>query len=481
MSNLLATLVSSADALQAYGQVLQTSQNNVTNASTPGYAKQSVNLYALPFDPQTGLTGGVAAGKVVSARDEFSEAAVRQQTTGQGYQQQLVNSLTAAQSDFDVSGNSGIPLALNNLFQSFSAWGATPGNEAARQTVVQRATDVAQAFQQASAALTTQAGNAEQQIGQTVDQVNQLVGQLQGFNQIAMQGNGDDSALSANMHATLEQLSSLADITATFQSNGSVNVTINGETPLLIGEQQYKISASLYQPQDPPPTNVNSPANVRIEAYNGTDITSQTTGAQLGALLHLRNDILPTYLGDSTQAGDLNVMAKQFADRVNSLLTAGNISDGPPAVPGVALFTYDTANATNTAATLAVGATVTPDQLAAISPGPPEVSNGVPLALSALASPVQAADKVNGLSYSAFYGQMASRVGTALSDATNNLDVHNSLLSQAKDLRQQYQGVSLDEEATTLMQFQRAYEATSKFITVLDNLSDEAINMLVTT
>ena len=106
------------------------------------------------------------------------------------------------------------------------------------------------------------------------------------------------------------------------------------------------------------------------------------------------------------------------------------------------------------------------------------MSNGVPLALSALASPVQDADKVNGLSYSQFYGQIAGRVGTALNDATNNQDVQQSLLSQAKDLRQQYQGVSLDEEATILMQFQRAYQANSKFLSVLDQLTQSAIDIL---
>ena len=173
-------------------------------------------------------------------------------------------------------------------------------------------------------------------------------------------------------------------------------------------------------------------------------------------------------------------MAKQLADRVNQLLTSGNISDGPPPVPGVPIFTYDPTNATNTAASLAVDPAVTPDQLAAITPGPPELSNGVPLALSALASPVQDADKINGVSYSQFYGQLAGRVGTALNDATNYQSVQQSLLSQAKDLRQQYQGVSLDEEATILMQFQRAYQATSKFLTTLDQLTELAINILQT-
>src|SRR3954447_11835058 len=134
MSNLLASLVSSADTLEAYGRVLEATQNNVSNASTPGYAKQSVELYALPFDPQGGATGGVRAGTLETARNEYAEQAVRHQNTGLGYQRQLADSLTVLQTNFDITGNQGLPQALNNLLQSFSAWGALPDDPSARQT-----------------------------------------------------------------------------------------------------------------------------------------------------------------------------------------------------------------------------------------------------------------------------------------------------------------------------------------------------------
>jgi flagellar hook-associated protein 1 FlgK len=48
-------------------------------------------------------------------------------------------------------------------------------------------------------------------------------------------------------------------------------------------------------------------------------------------------------------------------------------------------------------------------------------------------------------------------------------------------VRQQLSGVSLDEEATILLQFQQAYEASSKLINILDQLSEDTINMLPTT
>src|SRR6266480_4053388 len=167
MSNLLASLVSSANTLQAYGQVMETLQNNVSNAGTPGYAKQSEELYALPFDPEAGVTGGVRAGQLRDSRNEYAEQAVRRQTVSLGREQQLVSGLTSLQSQFDISGNQGLPLALNNLFQSFSAWATTPNSNATRQTVLQRATDVARTFQQTADALASQATEAEAQINQT--------------------------------------------------------------------------------------------------------------------------------------------------------------------------------------------------------------------------------------------------------------------------------------------------------------------------
>ncbi|HWB87421.1 MAG TPA: flagellar hook-associated protein FlgK [Bryobacteraceae bacterium] len=478
MSSLLSTILTSAGALKAYDQVFQVSQNNVANAQTPGYAKQQQPLEALPFDPATGLSGGVWAGQVQSARDEFAEQAVRRQTVAYGQYQQQVNSLNSLQSVFDISGNSGISKSLNDFFQAFSGWSTTPNDSVARQTVLDRATDLAQSFQQTSAALDQVTEDTETQIQQTVDQVNGLVSQLQGLNVQIRQGDRNDAGLDAQMHSTLEQLSQLVNVSAIQQQDGSFTVLLNGQTALLVGSNQYKISFDLKQPTDPPPVNPGGPANAQIVAADGSDVTAQTTTGQLGALLDMRNRLLPTYIGDAYQPGDINQMAKQFADRVNQLLTSGNISDGPPPQPGVPLFTYDSTNNTTVAQTLAVNPAITADQLAAISPGPPYVSNGVALQLSQMANPQNTADEIDNFSYTEFYGQMATRVGSELNTAQSGLQGQQQMVAQAQNLRQQVSGVSLDEEAATLIEFQRAYQANSRFITVLDQLTEDTLNIL---
>jgi flagellar hook-associated protein 1 FlgK len=73
---------------------------------------------------------------------------------------------------------------------------------------------------------------------------------------------------------------------------------------------------------------------------------------------------------------------------------------------------------------------------------------------------------------------MASNVGTLLSNANEHLHSQQSAVAQAQNVRHQVSGVSLDEEATILIQFQQAYEANSKLISVLNQLTQATMDML---
>jgi len=478
MSDLLATLGVSSGALAVYDQAFAVVQNNVANSSTPGYADQEMAFEAGPFDPQEDIYGGVQAGQVQSTRDQYAEQAVRQQTTLLGNANQLVSSLTTLQSAFPVTADTGIPSALNQLFQAFSAWSTSPDDGTAQQSVLNGASAVATAFQQTASQLAGVASDTEQQIQQTVGDVNNLVSQLQADNVQIQNGGQNDAGLDAQITNTLDQLSQYVDITVLPQSDGTKTVLLNGQTPLLVGADQYQISTDLNQPSSPPPVYASGPSSAQILASDGTDITAQTTGGQLGALLNIYNSVLPSYIGNSSEQGSLNQMAQQFADTVNNLLTSGNVTDGPPAVPGSALFTYDLADGTQVAQSLAVNPDITPGQLAAIDPGPPEVSNGIALQLAQMADPQNSSQEINGLSYTQFYGNMAAQVGTQLDNAQNTQQSQQSALTQAQTIRQQASGVSLDQEATEMIQYQQAYEANAQMVTILDQLSQDVIYMM---
>lgn len=476
--SLLASLTNSSSTLNAFERAITVTQNNVSNASTPGFVTERLDLNAMPFDPAGGLTGGVAAGDVQSSRNEFAEAAVERAQTSLGTASQQSASLTAVQNALNLSGSDGIPATLGALFQSFSAWSQDPSTEASRQAVMSSAQQVVDSFKTTVTGLQQVTQDTDRQIGQSVDQINAYAQQLASDNSELRTGSRGDPALDAKIHNILENLGQIVNFTASVQADGTVTVMVGGQAALVVGDHQYAITAHIADPASLPPGNPGVPPSASILDATGQDITSKISGGSLGALLETHNQVLASLMGDARQPGALNQLAQTFADRVNQLLMAGNVTDGPPPAAGTALFSYDTSNATNTAATLALAPGATADQLAAIDPGPPYVSNGTALNLAALANPQNAADQIDNISYVEFFGNLAAGVGRQLAAATDQQNVQQQVLTQAQSLRQQVSGVSLDEQAAALVEFQRAYQANAQLFSVLDSLTQTAVNML---
>lgn len=441
--SLFSGLTSAANTLSVFENALTATQNNVSNASTPGYVTQTPTFEAEPFVAGTGQAGGVATGALQSARDIYAEMNVRSNTSLVGYYQQQVESLTPVNSQFDISGKSGIPAALNQLFSAFSTWANAPSDSGARQAVLSQASSLSSAFRTTSANLSQLARSADTQTGSLVDQVNRLAGQIATYNQQIAASGHLDPGTDAAVNSTLERLSQISSIVTIAQPNGTFSVTLGGQTELVDGAAVNKLSAAIYIPTSSTvssgsalgvPVNLNalndtlnlkidgmavpaiklssgdqtplqvatdintqlqtggstatasidaqgklmissgstganaavavlsgsanstlnlsaaSPPNAKIVDSYGNNVTSQVTGGSLAAALEQRNQVLPAIQGDAHQTGNLNVMAKSFADRVNGLL-------------GVPLFTYDQTNATNIAATLQLNPAVTADQL----------------------------------------------------------------------------------------------------------------------
>jgi flagellar hook-associated protein 1 FlgK len=116
--------------------------------------------------------------------------------------------------------------------------------------------------------------------------------------------------------------------------------------------------------------------------------------------------------------------------------------------------------------------------LAAIDPGPPYAAGGTALALAGMGQSGEPEDMIDGMGFVAYYGAIAARVGRqtqAAGDEQSNAAVG---AAQARSLRDQLSGVSLDEEAVYLIQFQRSYQAIAKMIAVLDTLADSTLQLL---
>ena len=226
MSNLTAALGISGNALDVLQQALGVIQNNVDNASTPGYASQQLNITAQPFDVATGAAGGIAAQGLINSRDTYADAEVQRQIQALGLYTAQAQSTSTIQSFFDVSGTAGVSSSLNNLYTAFSAWSASPTDPVAGQTVISDASAFASSVQELSQSLDSTANQLNQQISSTVGQINTLASQIQQYNQGKLQNPTPDPAADANLENTLESLSQLTNFTALTQPDGTVTVLI---------------------------------------------------------------------------------------------------------------------------------------------------------------------------------------------------------------------------------------------------------------
>lgn len=454
MGSLFTSLLNSTNAMQVYARVFNVIQNNVTNANTPGYVEQQQTLTPMPFDPSVGLGGGVITGPMLSARSTYLEQAVRNQQQLLGDAQQRAGDLSQLESLFDTSGQTGVSGALNGLFNSFSQLSVNPNDAVSRQNVIDAAGQLAQSFNQNAIGLTQVSNNIDGQTRDTVTTINNLAAQIAQVNSHfrANAQNSSDAGLDAQLNSSLEQLSGLVNYSVVKASDGSFTLYAGGETPLVVGDHTYPLTADFSTPK------------TIIHDALGNDVTAQLqgSGGTLGAMLTEKNVTIPGY------KSSLDNVAQSVADSVNTALSQGVDRNGN--VPQKNLFTYN--STLGTAFTLSV-TNITPDEIAAALPSAPG-GNGNAIAIAQLASkPV-----TGGFTFTQAYGNLGGAVGRDVAQAKQDQTTQQNLVTQAQAQRTAATGVSLDKEAAKLLQFQQAYQAVGKMIGVLNTLTDTVMNLL---
>lgn len=464
MGGLFASLQTATTALDVFSQSLGVDQSNVANASTPGYAAQRANI--LPIDNAGGGANNGDFVTISSTGSQFADAVVQTASSQASSSQTLVAQLTPVNQLFDITGSSGILAAFQQFSTAFANLAVTPNDPTAGAAALTAAGNVASAFQSVVASLDNQSTQLNAGIQNTTNQINTLSADIGHLNSLTTGSPEDDASTTAQLRSDLDQLSSLVDITVTTAPDGTATVLAGGELPLVIGNQSYTLSAN---PAAAPGSQVSS---------SGGGNSPATFSGQLGALLQTQNSTITQLLGGNGQAGSLNTLASGFASLVNNLLTSGTTAAGAPGVP---IFTWDQANPTDAARTLAVDPTVTPTDLGLATSGAAPQSNGIANQLAALASSTVAANQIGGLSADALFGSIATTVGQQLSDATTSSTVDQATLTAAQTNRQQQSGVSLDQEAANITAYQRSYEANAQVISILNQLTEDDVNMITPT
>jgi flagellar hook-associated protein 1 len=454
MSSLNASLATALSGLTADQDALAATSNNVANANTPGYSREvPVLVTGNPIieDPLT-FGSGVSVQSIESIRDPILESQIAQETQTQGQLNSLVSALSETQVNF-TSSSGDIGTDITNFFSSVNQLSTNPSDLSLRQGVLTAADNLATAFNTTANNLTSQVTSLNQNVTQTVGQINQLTTQIAQLNgQIANLENVGESAGSFIDQRTqaIDQLSSLVDVSQIQSGNNELTLTTAAGTALVAGQQSFQLTT---QPVASGAEDIFS---------QGTDITSTIASGQLGGILEARDQQIPDI------QNQLDTLAAGLANSVNGVQTAGYDLNGNL---GTDLFTPPPTSITGAAASLSVAIT-DPSLIAASSDGTVG-SNGNADAMYALSSQ----NIVDGQTPNTYYSSMVFNVGNAVSNATASQTASGLVLQQLNDQNSAVSGVSLDEEAANMIQYQQAYAASAQVVTAINDMMYDVINM----
>jgi flagellar hook-associated protein 1 FlgK len=452
-------------ALDADQSALNVVSNNVANASNETYTREVPNWEENQPIYINGISygSGVSVSGGISQRDRVLEQRLQQQTQASSSSTALLTALTTLQDSFTpastTSSSGNIGTDISSFFDSYTQLESSPTSNALRQQVLSTASTLAGDISNTAASLNAQQSSLNQSASAVASQVNAITSSLSEVNaQIqSLSPNADAGTLEDERQADLGQLSQLIGFNQITTEDNGLSITTAGGQLLVSEGSSFQITTG----------DVNGVTHFFV---GSTDITGDLTsgGGQIGGLLTARDQTIPATLAS------LDQLAYGLATQVNAVNNAGTDLDGDNGNAGN-IFNAPT-QVTGSAASIKVVLT-DPNKIAAagLGSGTGDNSNAVAAANLALATIISGQTPVN------FYSNLVSTLGTTVSQVTTQNTALTASVSQLQGQRDALSSVNLNDEASSLEEFQRSYQAASQLFTILNSIAASALNLGVET
>jgi flagellar hook-associated protein 1 FlgK len=431
-------IAASQRALDVIGQ-------NIANVGTPGHTRLRVDQVSaeragpsLFLGPGANGTGVRITG-VSRVRDAVLDAGVRSELANSGGADVLANSLARIETVVGPLDGS-IADALTSFWNGWEELSLDPTSATARAQVIDASEQLSRSIQRAADGVAeirdageSAAASLLDEKQATIEEVARLNGEIR-----SQQAVGDNpNALLDQRDLHLDSLAESLGAVVHHLEDGSVNVSVGGYE-VIRGTQISGLTVS------------GTPAG--LQTSEGVTIVP---GGEIGA--HL---IGGRAAADQAIA-ELDALALVLRDTVNAEHANGFTAAG---VAGGAVFSA------TSAADFSVDAALDLDGLAASAAGEAADGNHA-IAMAGLRDLDTGSGTIDSQTRA-----LIGRVGTATAAAGARAEMNESILNGIRDERASVSGVNLDEELTMLLQYQRAYEASARVLTSVDEMLNVLIN-----
>ena len=438
-------------ALHASEFGLALTGQNIANVNTKGYSRQSALFAsaALGGISRLQIGTGVSIVGVQQFRDQFVATRLQTETGISGRLTAQRDALLPIDAAFNESNGNGISASINEFFGAFRSLEANPVSIPLRTDVISKANAMTSAFASTRARLVEIRNDNDAQLRSDVGQLNDLAQQVADLNvRIATAENsgGNASELRDQRDLLVQQVAEMTGARAV-ETNNMVTLTLADGHAIVSGNHV-------------------TPIDIQNLPNGLSSLTIAGSPALIGdgRLRGLQNAI--GIIGDQIQS--LDDLAASITTRVNAIHSAG--TDGYGNAAGN--FFQDPVSGPPAASFSVTAAVKTDPRLISASPlGAGSASATVAGAIAELLHDTSSTAGARTGSFSSIYSSIVADAGKEVRTVEDGLITQQAIMSQAIAQRDASSGVSLDEEAINLLQFQKSYEAAARFLKVADEMT----------
>ena len=480
MAGLSQVLETARRAMLAQQYNLSVTGHNIANAGTAGYSRQRAELVtAGALSTQAGLLGtGVMVQSVSRLHDNFIDQQIRVCSSSLGTAGANYRILSQIEATFNEPSDSSLSSVMSNFFSAWQDLSTHPEDPVSRSAVLAEGKNVAAAFHRLNNELTTLRSSQRDDLNSQISEINTLTSDISTLNSkisIAMASGQSPSDLQDLRDTKLEALAALADIQVSDDGRGSKVVSLGGtviadngaSVQLQLGQgTAVAVSGSTFD-------------QLRIVTSQGHEV--KFTGGTAGATLASYNSTIPDALGR------LDRMAEAIVSEVNSYHATGYGTQHPPQT-GINFFMGTSAatialDLTDTSGGAAAGSAPSMDNIAASALASATGNNAIALLIAGTFDRTGITGSggttlLGGMSLSQYYSVTITDIASSVNAAASEAESQDLVMTQLAEQRDAVSGVSLDEEMTNLIKFQRAFDAAAQLVSTVDEMFQSILNMV---
>lgn len=192
MSGLFSTLNVGTRGMSAQQKAIDVTSHNIANANTEGYSRQRAIMetttpFGMPSINNAAEPGQLGTGVQITAiqrlRDSFLDYQVRVETSTQGQYDAREKYLSEIEGVFNEPTDNGISTLVDNMYKSWQTLSTHPNDSNARTIVAQTTKDLTDALNHTSTQLDKIKQDTQDEIKQSVFDINGMLNQLDQLNQ----------------------------------------------------------------------------------------------------------------------------------------------------------------------------------------------------------------------------------------------------------------------------------------------------------